>query len=249
MCKFRLFLIIYYYYCLSGLQAIEKVFRLRQSSGYGRIISKNDKMEFRLLELSSGTTGAQMLHDELLKSMKVESITESSNARRPNERSTSTNSSSGSSSSSTSVRSGSSSSNVQAVADPSSSGSSSSSTSVRSGSNSSNNVQAVAEPSSSSSSSSSYMRAVSSSNKQAIAEPDVQPTTDENSNRTHAGSSSDICEQRNMRYDQSLLPTESTCDAAVILSSISNEGNDKYIYRIYKFKYTNICIYINLFIY
>lgn len=51
------------------------MFRLRQSSGYGKIISKLDNREIRLLELNSGSTGSQMLHDELAKSMTFESST------------------------------------------------------------------------------------------------------------------------------------------------------------------------------
>jgi len=68
------------------------------------------------------------------------------------------------------------------------------------------------------SSSSTYVRAGSSSNVEA--EPVV--ATDKSCSRNHAGCSSDIYEQGNMHNNQ---PTESTCDAAVILSSISNEVN------------------------
>eukprot|EP00596_Hydrurales_sp_CCMP1899_P009698 CAMPEP_0119035352 /NCGR_PEP_ID=MMETSP1177-20130426/2271_1 /TAXON_ID=2985 /ORGANISM="Ochromonas sp, Strain CCMP1899" /LENGTH=1309 /DNA_ID=CAMNT_0006993421 /DNA_START=759 /DNA_END=4688 /DNA_ORIENTATION=+ len=126
--------------------------------------------------------------------MKGESITEYSNARRPNERSTSTASTSTASTGNTSTNN-----------------SSGSSTYVRAGSS---NVQAVTEPSSSST----YVRAGSSSNVEA--EPVV--ATDKSCSRNHAGCSSDIYEQGNMHNNQ---PTESTCDAAVILSSISNEVN------------------------
>jgi hypothetical protein len=44
---------------------MEKLFRLRQSSGYGRIINKSDGTEVCLLELSTGTAGAQQLYDAL----------------------------------------------------------------------------------------------------------------------------------------------------------------------------------------
>jgi cytoskeletal protein RodZ len=44
---------------------MEKLFRLRQSSGYGRIIDNTNGQEVPLLELSSETPGAQQLYESL----------------------------------------------------------------------------------------------------------------------------------------------------------------------------------------